>query len=180
MLGDKRMKHIKENCNTCGVELTDTNWNSSWQKTNRTQCQDCNNPNRKKHNPDRMYVNGKYISKSNPLHRPGRYINFNNENFSSIKKVEETEEGEVYVLTNNAWPGWVKIGMTIDIDKRLVNYQTGSPLRDYTLHYTASFDVKRKAEAEAHRIAGTIAKEQKNEWFKIDTKSAIDIISSLN
>ena len=49
-----------------------------------------------------------------------------------------------------------------------------------TLHYTASFDDRRKAEAEAHRIAGTIAEEQKNEWFKMDTKSAIDIISSLN
>ena len=171
-------------CRSCDVELTDDNWNPSWKKLGRIRCKDCNNPNRLVKNaignPERMYVNGEYIAKSNPLHKPGRYINFNNENFSSIKKVEETEEGEVYVVTNDAWPGWVKIGMTIDIEKRLENFQTGSPLRDYTLHYAASFDVKRKAEAEAHRIAGTIAEEQKNEWFKMDIESAINTISSLN
>ena len=63
------MKHTKENCNTCGVELTDTNWNISWKKTNRTQCQDCNNPNRTRHNPDRMFVNSMYVRKSHPLHK---------------------------------------------------------------------------------------------------------------
>ena len=172
-------------CRSCDVELTDANWNPSWKKLGRIRCKDCNNPNRLVKNaignPERMYVNGEYIAKSNPLHKPGRYINFNNETFSSIKKdVEETEEGEVYVLTNDAWPGWVKIGMTIDIENRLVNYQTCSPLRDFIIHYTAPFKNRRKAEAKAHKVASTKAEEQKNEWFKMDIESAINTISSLN
>jgi hypothetical protein len=41
------------------------------------------------------------------------------------------EEGYVYVVTNPAWPGWVKFGSAIDPESRLRNYQTGSPMRDY-------------------------------------------------
>ena len=31
--------------------------------------------------------------------------------------------GFVYAITNPSWPGWVKIGMTIDMDARLAAYQ---------------------------------------------------------
>ena len=144
-------------------------------------CKSCNkNIRNPKTNNARMYVNGQYISLRHPLYKAGRYKNFNDAAFSSLKNYAKVKEGEVYAITNDAWPEWVKIGMAIDSEDRLSGYQTSSPFRDYTLHYTASFDDRRKAEAEAHRIAGTIAEEQKNEWFKMDTKSAIDIISSLN
>ena len=49
------MKHIKENCNTCDVELTDTNWSLSWRSVNRTQCIKCSKNNNTKSNPNRMY-----------------------------------------------------------------------------------------------------------------------------
>ena len=100
------MKHTKENCNTCGVELTDANWNSSWKKTNRTQCQDCNNPNRTKHNPDRMYVNGKYVPKNHPLYKAGRFKTFEGAAFSALSGYEKSSEGYVYVITNPCWKGW--------------------------------------------------------------------------
>tara|TARA_R110000782_G_scaffold8379_2_gene27398 strand:- start:248 stop:775 length:528 start_codon:yes stop_codon:yes gene_type:complete len=144
-------------------------------------CKSCNNNNRNpKTNNARMYVNGQYISFRHPLYKAGRYKNFNDAAFSSLKNYAKVKEGEVYAITNDAWPEWVKIGMAIDSEDRLSGYQTSSPFRDYTLHYTASFEDRRKAETQAHKIAGTIAEEQKNEWFKMDTKSAIDIISSLN
>jgi hypothetical protein len=61
------------NCNTCGSELTDDNWVTSWKKVN-VKCT-CNKEHRKKSNPksnpNRMWVNGKYISKKHPLFTTG-------------------------------------------------------------------------------------------------------------
>jgi len=39
----------------------------------------------------------------------------------------------VYVLVNPAFPGWCKIGMAVDAEDRLKQYQTSSPYRDYEL-----------------------------------------------
>ena len=173
------MKHTKENCNTCGVELTDTNWNSSWKKTNRTQCQDCNNPNRTKHNPDRMYVNGKYVPKKHPLYKAGRFKTFEGAAFSALKGYEITDEGYVYIITNPCWTNWIKVGMAIDAEDRCKQYQTSSPFRDYKLCYSKHFDDRKKAEAKAHSVLKKYAEEREGEWFKVDTKIAEDIISNI-
>ena len=50
------------------------------------------------------------------------------------------QEGYVYVITNKAWPEWVKIGRAIDANDRLRSYQTNSPLRDYWIVYSEYFD----------------------------------------
>ena len=173
------MKHIKENCNTCGVELTDANWNSSWKKTNRTQCKDCNNPNRKKHNPDRMYVNGKYISKKHPLYKSGRYKTFEGAAFSSLKGYETTDEGYVYIITNPCWKGWVKVGMAIDAKDRCNQYQTSSPFRDYELHYSKFFSNRKVAEQIAHKLLKKNSEKKKGEWFKISKQDAKNIIETI-
>jgi hypothetical protein len=171
-------------CRSCDVELTDDNWNPSWKKLGKIRCKDCNNPNRLVKNaignPERMYVNSNYIKKDHPLYKAGSYKSFNDAAFSSLKNYEGTKKGDVYVVTNSAWPDWVKIGMAIDSEDRLVSYQTSSPHRDFTLEYTAPFDDRRKAETEAHKRARLISEEHKGEWFKINKESAIDIISSLN
>ncbi|MGL4519205.1 MAG: GIY-YIG nuclease family protein [Phocaeicola sp.] len=39
----------------------------------------------------------------------------------------------MYAISNPAWPGFIKIGKSVDVFDRLNNYQTSSPLRDYTL-----------------------------------------------
>lgn len=44
-------------------------------------------------------------------------------------------EGFVYVISNKAWPGYYKIGMSKNPKLRLSQYQTYSPLRDYKLHH---------------------------------------------
>ena len=173
------MKHIKENCNTCGVELTDANWNSSWKKTNRTQCKDCNNPNRTKHNPDRMYVNGKHISKKHPLYKAGRYKTFEGAAFFSLKGYETTDEGYVYVITNPCWKGWVKVGMAIDAKDRCNQYQTSSPFRDYKLHYSRFFSDRKVAEKKAHKLLKKNSEQKKGEWFKITKQDAKNIIETI-
>lgn len=43
--------------------------------------------------------------------------------------------GYVYLITNPAFPGWVKIGASIDAETRLNQYQTYSPNRDYKIEY---------------------------------------------
>ena len=40
-----------------------------------------------------MYVNGKYIPMSHPLHKAGRYNNFNDAAFLSLQKDEIVKEG---------------------------------------------------------------------------------------
>jgi hypothetical protein len=45
-------------------------------------------------NTKRMFVNGAYIPTSHPLHKPGRYKNF--DDAWSHQKIEQTKEGEIY------------------------------------------------------------------------------------
>ena len=84
-----------------------------------------NNPETKrKENNLQMYVNSKYISKAHPLHKPGRYKNFEDAAFSSLAEYETSVEGQVYVIVNPSFPEWVKVGMAIDSEVRLNGYQT--------------------------------------------------------
>ena len=75
-----------------------------------------------KRNNDRMWVNGEYIPKSHPLHKPGRYKAL--DDAWSHEKIESVAEGEVYAIINSAWPEWVKVGKAVKSTDRLTNYQT--------------------------------------------------------
>ena len=169
----------KENCNTCGVELTDTNWNISWKNTNRTQCKDCNNPNRETHNPNRMWVDGKYISKTHPLHKPGRYKGFTDAAFSSLDNYERSTEGEVYIMYNPSFPGWVKVGMAVDSQDRLKQYQTSSPYRDYEVVRSYKVSNRRESEAKAHEALTIEGRGRKGEWFYMGANVAIAELDKL-
>ena len=170
------------NCNTCGSELTDDNWVPSWKKVNRHQCNACNkkhsdksNP---KSNPNRMWVNGKYIPMSHPLYKPGRYKTFEDAAFSSLAKYELSREGQVYIITNPNFPQWVKVGMAVDSEDRLNGYQTSSPFRDYALFTCWSVTDRRSAESEAHSL---LEKEydRKGEWFNCTPEQAQSAIAEL-
>ena len=132
-----------------------------------------------KKNTTRMFVDGKYIPQSHPLHKPGRYKSFNDAAFSSFENLSSTKEGYVYVISNPAWPDWVKVGMAIDADDRCSSYQTSSPLRDYVLHCAISSDDRRKDESKAHKVLEKIADSRKGEWFNIPVDTAIKYLSAL-
>ena len=168
------------NCGTCGVELTDDNWLFGWKKVNRKQCKSCNDNYNHGKNFKRMYVNGKYIAKSHPLYKAGRYKTFSDAAFDGTYKLESIKEGYVYAITNPAWPEWVKIGMAIDADDRCNGYQTSSPFRDYSLAHMVVTNNRRAAEAQAHKEAAKIAEEQRGEWFKISIEQAKDILNKLS
>lgn len=128
-----------------------------------------------KKNKNRMFVNGKYVPQSHPLWKAGRYKSFDEAAFSGLQNYELSTEGQVYIITNSAWPEWVKIGMAIDAEDRLNGYQTSSPFRNYKLMYSVSTNDRRKAESAAHKAAEKVA-ERKGEWFKMSVGQAKECI----
>jgi len=170
-------------CYKCNTELTEYNWQPSRKKQGVKLCKECHkkvvaktNP---KANPARMYVNGKYISRTHAFHKPGRYKTFEDAAFQGAYKLDSIKEGYVYVITNPAWPEWVKIGMAIDADDRCNGYQTSSPFRDYSLEHVVVSNNRREAEAQAHKAAANIAEEQRGEWFKINIEQAKNILNNI-
>ena len=128
-----------------------------------------------------MYVNGKYIKKSHPLHKAGKYTSFDDLAFSSLKNYMQVKEGYVYAISNPAWPEWVKIGKAIDADDRLSGYQTSSPMRDYKLIYSVPFKDRSTAERNAHSLASTKSSQPwdkgvNGEWFKLTHEQAIQVL----
>ena len=164
-----------DKCNSCGSELTNDNWPMSWRKRGDLRCKSCSKESNDKSNTSRMYVNGKYVPQTHPLYKAGRYKSFDDAAFSNLENYKRSKEGQVYIITNSAWPEWVKIGMAIDAEDRLNGYQTSSPMRDYKLMYAVSTDDRRKAEALAHKQADKIA-ERRGEWFKMSVGQAKECI----
>jgi len=131
-----------------------------------------------KSNAKRMYVNGKYIEETHPLHKPGRYKTFNDAAFAGTYKIDSIKEGYVYAITNPAWSGWVKIGMAIDADDRCNGYQTSSPFRDYVLEHMIVTKNRRKTEAEAHKAASKLSTSSNGEWFELGVEEAKKVLDN--
>ena len=178
------MKHIKH-CKKCNTDKP----LSEYQKyikdginIGQSYCKDCRNEENNwsvKSNPKRMFVNGKYIPQSHPLYKPGNYKTFEDAAFQSLAKYSTSTEGQVYIITNPAWKGWIKVGMAVDANDRCNGYQTSSPMRDYKLVYSKDFKDRRTAEAKAHKLCAEKATDQNSEWFKINIKDAINLIESI-
>jgi hypothetical protein len=129
----------------------------------------------RKRDAKRMYVNGKEISKKHPLHKPGRYKSL--DDAWSHNQINSTTEGEVYVIVNDAWPEWVKVGKASMSEDRLNGYQTGSPFRDYSVIATLTTEDRHVKEKEMHKVFTHFAEDRKGEWFKIDRVKAINIFN---
>jgi hypothetical protein len=182
------MKHTKK-CNNCYQDKPVIAFykNQAAKDELDGTCKECRNIRNKrtntynnpKHNPQRMYVNGKYVPKSHPLYKAGRFKTFEGAAFASLKGYETVDEGHVYVISNPCWSNWVKVGRAIDAKDRCKQYQTSSPFRDYKLCYSKYFDDRKKAEAKAHSLLKESAEERKGEWFKITQDKAKEIIETL-
>jgi hypothetical protein len=128
-----------------------------------------------KHNPQRMYVNGKYVPSKHPLYKAGRYESFNDAAFDSLQNYSKCPSGEVYIITNPAWGDQIKVGKAIDAVDRLNSYQTSSPYRDYRLEWKVTVTDRTAAETAAHTALEKVS-ERSSEWFRIDVPTAIKII----
>lgn len=77
------------------------------------------------------------------------------------------KSGYLYIIQNKAWPNWLKVGITNNLDKRLQSYQTSSPLRDYVLLYSLHHPKYKEAEKKIKEAMKPFAKSIKNEWFEV-------------
>ena len=97
---------------------------------------------------------------------------------------ERPPDGVVYVITNPAFDGWVKIGRAHDGHNRFKDYQTYSPYRDYALEYVSGvFSSRAEAEKAVHigakQIAQQHSKYDNGEWFKMSVQDAINVIKGV-
>ena len=108
------------------------------------------------------------------------------EDIDAFREMAEdgVQEGYVYVITNKAWPDWVKIGRAIDANDRLRAYQTSSPLRDYWIVHSVHFDDVNAAERKAHLIAARMTgkpwnKVDNGEWFRLSEQQAREVLKEV-
>lgn len=88
--------------------------------------------------------------------------------------------GWVYVISNPAFPGWLKVGMTDDYVKRLTQLNTGDPGRAYHYEMLAHFDDRATAEQEAHKhLLWAKHDGVLNEWFRTEPETARRIITDI-
>ena len=125
-------------------------------------------------NTTRMFVNGKYIPKSNPLHKPGRYKSL--DDAWSHQKIEQTKEGEIYAIANTAWINWYKIGKAVNAEDRLNAYQTGSPFRNYELVMFYKVANRHVAERSIHKLLVKKKYNKKAEWFYVEDLEDLNAI----
>jgi hypothetical protein len=79
----------------------------------------------------------------------------------------------VYVISNPAFEGWVKVGRATDIRKRIASMQSGVPhIHRYKVEMLVEFvdDVPVHWELEDQKI------ERSGEWFKCSKQQAMDAV----
>jgi|TARA_E500000081_G_scaffold68580_1_gene70691 hypothetical protein len=149
---------MSKDCRFCGIKLVDENWYLANQKTKQYKCNKC----------------AAIVDRQNALRRTVKLLSNN-----TIKAYNKIKEGYVYAISNQAWPGWIKIGMAVDAEDRCSSYQTSSPLRDYVLEFCKMFDDKGVAEKTAHHNARRLASDSNGEWFKMSKHDAITVIEGV-
>jgi hypothetical protein len=85
--------------------------------------------------------------------------------------------GYLYIITNEAFEGWVKVGTTSNLTTRLHTYQTGDPFRKYKVVYSVCHPQYKEAEKKIKETMKHFAKDIKNEWYQVDlgiAKSRLD------
>lgn len=90
----------------------------------------------------------------------------------------DIKEGYVYVVSNPAWPGYVKIGSAIDVGDRLRSFQTSDPFRSYELQGWRFFNDRLVAEYDIHRFLDTYR--VGGEWFKLDAERATFMLKAFD
>lgn len=97
-----------------------------------------------------------------------------------IKKSEEflrKESRYCYIVTNPAFPNYIKLGITNDPVRRLISYQTADPFRKYKLEYKILINSFIALEIEKHFKCNFSL--DNGEWYKMEVNTAISIIKEI-
>jgi predicted GIY-YIG superfamily endonuclease len=90
------------------------------------------------------------------------------------------KEGFVYIVTNPSYPGWFKIGMTVDFEQRLNSYNTGDPMRGYKFKAIRWTKNRRDAETEMLEVLKKLSTQYKGEWIKISEEVLFEKFNNLD
>lgn len=82
-----------------------------------------------------------------------------------------------YIVTNSSYTGWIKLGRTINLKKRISDYQTCSPYRNYKYEWYKEVTTSQMRLIENHFSINV--RSNGCEWFRCDVKDAILIINNL-
>ena len=158
------MKHTKK-CIECEAVLTEDNWYPSFVGKKHYKCKSCY---------DERRILNRYKKRYGSLNKAIARLIY----ISTKKKYDAVREGQVYVIRNPAFPSWCKVGMAVDAEDRLKQYQTSSPYRDYVL--VAAWDVedRRESEKQAHALLEQHY-ERRGEWFVCDSSLSVDKLNNL-
>ena len=96
----------------------------------------------------------------------------------TVKQTSD-KRGFVYIITNPAYPGYVKIGKALDVISRFNSYQTYSPMRDYVLEGYEFFPDRREAEDLMKKLLANEQGDAEGEWFKVSVKRAKVALSNI-
>lgn len=91
--------------------------------------------------------------------------------------IQMKDGGYLYIITNTAFDGWVKVGTTDNLSKRLHVYQTCDPFRRYKVVYSIHHPKYREAEQRIKDTMKAFALDIKGEWYQVDlgiAKSRLD------
>tara|TARA_R110000764_G_scaffold190409_1_gene275707 strand:+ start:109 stop:564 length:456 start_codon:yes stop_codon:yes gene_type:complete len=145
-------------CNHCDVLLDNINWSIGNVRKNNYICRVCDSKKGKRNRLKRLALS---------IHQ------------TALRQYNQVKAGHVYIISNPAWPEWVKVGMAIDAADRCSNYQTSSPFRDYVVEYSFASTNRRKDESLAHQKLAAISQDRRGEWFKLPVSKAIGCISGI-
>lgn len=89
-------------------------------------------------------------------------------------------DGFIYLIENDAYPGWIKCGMTTQIKSRLDSYNSYDPLKRFQLVASSEVQNRRKSESLLLHEMKVKSSLQTGEWFKIDKETALKIFERVS
>jgi len=152
-------------CIECEAVLTEDNWYPSFVGKKHYKCKSCY---------DERRILNRYKKRYGSLNKAIARLIY----VSTKKKYDAVTEGQVYIIRNPAFPSWCKVGMAVDAQDRLKQYQTSSPYRDYDLVKAYNTENRREAEAQAHALLENHYA-RRGEWFVCDASLAVNKLDSL-
>ena len=78
---------------------------------------------------------------------------------------QHKKKGSVYVISNSAWKGKYKVGISKNVAARLMSYQTSDPHRGYKLEYSIDTPYYAEIEKHIHEVF-----DNENEWVSAKLK----------
>ena len=87
--------------------------------------------------------------------------------------------GSIYIITHPYFEGWIKVGMTNNIIKRLGTYNCSDPLKRFVMPYSKDVLDRREAEKRLINEMTLFASSVNGEWFEIELSKAFDIFNKI-